>query len=76
MLGFNSNESHQKQMTTAIELKNLSREEIIKKAFLSSSEDDEEFFSKQELNILKFPRAQSSRKFKETQWYLFHHFTI
>lgn len=51
-------------MTTGIELKNLSKDEIIKKAFLSSSEDDEEFFAKQELNILKFPRAQSSRKFK------------
>lgn len=66
MLGVhqNQNESNQKQMTTGIELRNLSKEEIIKKNFLSSSEDDEEFFSKQELNILKFPRAQSSRKFK------------
>jgi hypothetical protein len=54
-------------MTTGLELRNVSRDDIIKKAFLSSSEDDEEFFSRQELNILKFPRAQSSRKFKETQ---------
>lgn len=41
VLGGYQNESNQKQMTTGIELRNLSKEEIIKKNFLSSSEDDE-----------------------------------
>ena len=67
ILGFNNNESNPKNMTTGIELRNLSKDEIVKKGYFSSSEDDEDFFSKPELNILKFPRAQSSRKFKETQ---------
>jgi len=39
-LGFNNNESNPKNMTTGIELRNLSKDEIVKKGYFSSSEDD------------------------------------
>jgi hypothetical protein len=64
ILGFNNNESNPKNMTTGIELRNLSKDDIVKKNSVSSSEDDEDIFSQPGLNMLKFPRAQSSRKFK------------
>ena len=37
ILGVNNNESNQKNMTTGIDLRHLSKDDIIKKHFLSSS---------------------------------------
>jgi hypothetical protein len=52
-------------MTTRIEMRNLSRDLVIRKEELSSSDDNEDLLL-EELRFLKHPRAQSSRKFKET----------
>ncbi len=40
LLGERSEKNH-RQMTTGVELRSLDREKVIKKNFLSSSEDDE-----------------------------------
>ena len=46
-------------------MRNISRDDIIQNKDILSSSDDEDLFSKPELNILKYhSRAQSSRRFK------------
>lgn len=55
-------------MTTRIEMRNISREDIVKKDSVgSSSSGDADFFEKGDFKFMKFRRAQSSRKYKETQ---------
>jgi hypothetical protein len=59
--------SQPKEMTTRVEMRNLSRDLVIRKDQPSSSEDSEDFFEREEFKFLKHGRAQSSKKFKETQ---------
>ena len=58
-----------KEMTTCIDRRHfLSRDYIVKKeSVASSSSGDAGIFENEEFKFMKFGRAQSSKKYKETQ---------
>jgi hypothetical protein len=65
-LGVELNSPPAKEATTRIEMHQLSRDQVIRKEEPSSSDDDG-LENLEGLKFLRHGRAQSSRKFKDTQ---------
>lgn len=57
-----------KDLTTRIEMRNITREDIVKKdSIASSSSGDADFFEKEDFKFMRMGRTQSSKKYKESQ---------